>query len=40
MNVATSDLVGLESPTHLPHTWLLRIGWRRAGPLSYDERPG
>ena len=39
MNVATSDLVGLESPAHAPHTWLLRIGWRRAGPLSYDDRP-
>jgi len=29
----------LEAPTREPRTWLLRVGWRRAGPLSYDERP-
>jgi REP element-mobilizing transposase RayT len=39
LNVATSDLVGLEPPTKPPRTWLLRVGWRRGGPLSYDDRP-
>ncbi len=39
MNVATSDLVVLEAPTQPPHTWLMRVGWRRAGPISYDDRP-
>ena len=32
------DLVRVEAPTRPPHTWLLRIGWRRAGPISYDDR--
>jgi putative transposase len=39
VNVATNELLGLESPTRPPRTWLLRVGWRRAGPLSYDDRP-
>jgi putative transposase len=39
INVATSDLVGLASPACPPRTWLMRVGWRRAGPLSYDDRP-
>jgi putative transposase len=28
-----------EAPTRTPRTWLLRVGWRRAGPISYDDRP-
>jgi putative transposase len=39
MNVATTELVGLDRPTQPPRTWLLRVGWRRAGPISYDDRP-
>ncbi len=27
-------------PVVTPATWLLRIGWRRAGPISPHERPG
>jgi putative transposase len=38
-NGVISDLVRLEPPTKSPKTWLLRVGWRRAGPLSYDDRP-
>lgn len=26
--------------TSVPRTWLLRIGWRRGGPLDPDHRPG
>jgi putative transposase len=37
MNAVIADLVTLETPTRPPRTWLLRIGWRRAGPISYDE---
>jgi putative transposase len=37
VSVVISDLVKLEAPTRPPRTWLLRVGWRRAGPLSYDE---
>jgi hypothetical protein len=33
------DLVTLEPPTKAPTTWLLRVGWRRAGTISYDDRP-
>jgi hypothetical protein len=33
------QLSALEAPTALPRTWLLRVGWRRAGALSYDDRP-
>jgi putative transposase len=39
VNHIISDLVVLEPPTKQPRTWLLRVGWRRAGPLSYDDRP-
>jgi putative transposase len=39
INVATSELVELKPPTRPPRTWLLRVGWRRAGPISYDDRP-
>ncbi|HEY1546514.1 MAG TPA: transposase [Kofleriaceae bacterium] len=38
-NAVVGDLVTLESPTRAPKTWLLRVGWRRAGPISYDDRP-
>jgi putative transposase len=38
-NVATNDLLAVDAPTRPPRTWLLRIGWRRAGPLSFDDRP-
>ena len=32
---------GLEGTPDLvrPHTWLLRIGWQRAGPISLDSVP-
>src|SRR5580698_3958808 len=30
------QLSGLETPASTPRTWLLRVGWRRAGELSYD----
>ena len=33
------QLAANAAPTHEPRTWLLRVGWRRAGPLSYDDRP-
>jgi putative transposase len=29
-----------ECPVALPHTWLLRVGWRRHGLLDADARPG
>src|SRR6201996_4706060 len=38
MNAVIGDLVRSDPPTQPPHTWLLRVGWRRAGPLSYDDR--
>ncbi|HEY1548816.1 MAG TPA: transposase [Kofleriaceae bacterium] len=38
-NISTSELVELAAPTRPPRTWLLRVGWRRAGPISYDDRP-
>jgi putative transposase len=37
VNGVISDLVTLAAPTTSPKTWLLRVGWRRAGPLSYDD---
>jgi putative transposase len=37
-NAVIGDLATL-APTRPPRTWLLRVGWRRAGPLSYDDRP-
>jgi putative transposase len=40
MNVGFNrSLADVDTPTRPPHTWLLRVGWRRAGPISYDERP-
>jgi hypothetical protein len=40
MNVGWNrDVAQLEAPTKPARTWLLRVGWRRAGPLSYDDRP-
>jgi REP element-mobilizing transposase RayT len=39
VNAIIVDLVRTESPTRPARTWLLRVGWRRAGPISYDERP-
>ena len=33
------QLAKLEAPTSEPRTWLLRVGWHRAGSLSYDDRP-
>ena len=33
------QLSALASPTREPRTWLLRVGWQRAGTLSYDDRP-
>ncbi len=33
-------LVTGESPVARAHTWLLSTGWRRHGPLAFDERPG
>ncbi|HEY1552410.1 MAG TPA: transposase [Kofleriaceae bacterium] len=40
VNAIIVDLGRIESPARPALTWLLRVGWRRAGPLSYDERPG
>jgi hypothetical protein len=28
-----------QAPTASATTWLLRTGWRRQGPLAFDERP-
>jgi REP element-mobilizing transposase RayT len=39
VNSVIGDLVTLEAPTRAPRTWLLRVGWRRAGPISFDDRP-
>ncbi|HEY1549685.1 MAG TPA: hypothetical protein VGG28_17775 [Kofleriaceae bacterium] len=39
MNSVVGDLVALEPPTKPPKTWLLRVGWHRAGQLSYDDAP-
>jgi REP element-mobilizing transposase RayT len=33
------QLVAGERPTAEPETWLLAVGWKRHGPLSFDERP-
>ncbi len=33
------QLSTLSAPTREPQTWLLRVGWQRAGPLSYDDHP-
>jgi putative transposase len=33
------QLAAVEPPVALPETWLLRVGWRKAGALSYDDRP-
>jgi hypothetical protein len=33
------QLAEVEAPTRAPRTWLLRVGWHRAGALSYDDRP-
>jgi REP-associated tyrosine transposase len=33
------QLATTESPVALPRTWLLRVGWQKAGALSYDDRP-
>lgn len=33
------ELVEMEPPTARATTWLLSIGWRRHGPLDFDERP-
>lgn len=32
--------VAAERPTATPRTWLLGIGWRRWGPIAFDEVPG
>ena len=34
------ELCALPSPTMRAVTWLLRVGWRRYGPLGFDETPG
>src|SRR5580698_5091398 len=33
------QLSTLAAPTREPRSWLLRVGWRRGGLLSYDDRP-
>ena len=34
-------LFGLEQPSlPAPRTWLLRVGWHKAGPVHADEVPG
>ncbi|MGE5186243.1 MAG: transposase [Acidobacteriota bacterium] len=32
-------LVTMEPPVARAETWLLAVGWRRHGPLAFDERP-
>jgi hypothetical protein len=32
-------LAATGSPVAVPRTWLLRVGWHKAGPLSYDDQP-
>ncbi|HEY1551274.1 MAG TPA: hypothetical protein VGG28_25775 [Kofleriaceae bacterium] len=39
VNAFIGELVAIEPPTKRPRTWLLRVGWRRSGPLSFDDRP-
>ncbi|HEY3804146.1 MAG TPA: transposase [Kofleriaceae bacterium] len=40
MNVGFNRSLAVDdAPTRRPRTWLLRAGWRRAGPISYDDRP-
>ncbi|HEY1548695.1 MAG TPA: transposase [Kofleriaceae bacterium] len=39
VNDIVGPLVREAAPTRAPKTWLLRVGWRRAGPISYDDRP-
>ncbi|HEY1551921.1 MAG TPA: transposase, partial [Kofleriaceae bacterium] len=39
MNVITGPLARESPPTRSPRTWLLRVGWRRAGAISYNDRP-
>jgi putative transposase len=39
MNRFNRALAELDAPTRPPRTWLLRVGWRRAGPISFDDRP-
>ncbi len=33
------ELVAMSPPTERAQTWLLGVGWRRYGPLRFDERP-
>ena len=33
------ELVEMEPPTARAKTWLLTMGWRRHGPLAFDEAP-
>jgi REP element-mobilizing transposase RayT len=41
IEVAALRSHGVSPPTSAPTTWLLRIGWRRAGlPIDPGERPG
>jgi hypothetical protein len=34
-----AELVAMERPTAKPTVWLLTTGWRRHGPLRFDEAP-
>ena len=35
-----AEPLGDEAPVLEPATWLLRVGWRRHGPIPIDEIPG
>jgi hypothetical protein len=35
-----ADPLDDEAPVVAPSTWLLRVGWRRHGPIPIDEIPG
>jgi hypothetical protein len=35
-----AQLVAQSAPTARAKSWLLATGWRRHGPLAFDERPG
>jgi hypothetical protein len=34
------ELLALEAPTAKATVWLLVVGWKRHGPLRFDEQPG
>ena len=39
MSRVIDELLAGERPTAKPQTWLLAMGWKRHGPIAFDERP-